>query len=109
MYQSILDGDIYECTYFFQHLRYSIIKNSNLRLSSHVLKDFDLNRAVSIGLSIEVLSAISHSMASVASNRNFNTLWAADGCAAIPAIGNDIGTCESKTHSVSSDRLVETV
>ncbi len=86
-----------------------IIKNSNLRLSSHVLKDFALNRAVSIGLSIEVLSAIPHSMASVACNRNFNTLWAAYGCAAIPAIGNDIGACESKAHSVSSDRLVETV
>jgi hypothetical protein len=109
MYQSILDGDIYECTYFFQHLRYSIIKNSNLRLGSHVLKNLALNRAVSVGLSVEVLSAIPHSMASVPSNRNFNTLWAAYGSAAIPAIGNDIGTCEGKAHSVSSDRLVETV
>lgn len=92
MYQSILEGNIYECTYFFQHLRYSIIKSSNLRLGSHVLKNFALNRAVSVRLSVEVLSAVPHSMACVASNWYFDALWAAHGCAAIATIGYNIGT-----------------
>lgn len=109
MYQSILEGDIYECTYFFHHLRYSIIKSSNLRLGSHVLKNFALNRAVSVCLSIEVLSAIAHSMASIASDWHFNALWAVHDWAAIAAIGNDICTSKGKAHSMSSNGLVETV
>ena len=83
--------------------------HSNLRLCSHVLKDLALNRAVSVRLPVEVLRAIAHSMASVASNRHLNALWAVHGCAAIASVGNDVGTCEGQAHSMGSDRLVETV
>lgn len=87
----------------------SSLKSSDLRLSSHVLKDFALNRAVSVGLSVEVLSAITNSVTSVTSYGHLDALWAVHCCATIAAIGNHICASKCKAGSIGANGSVETV
>ena len=86
----------------------SIIRYSDLGLSSHILENLALNRAVSVSLSIEVLSTITHSVACVASYGDLNSLWAVFSCA-VSGVCYNSGACKCKTSSMSADRLLETV
>lgn len=84
-------------------------KDSDLRLSSHVLKDFALNRAVSVGLSVEVLSAVTHSVASVTSYGYLNALWAVNSCATIAAVANHTSASKCKASFMFTDGPVKAV
>jgi len=75
----------------------------------HILQDLALNRAVSVRLSVEVLSAVTHSVSRVASNGHLDALWAAGSGRAVALVGNDSGCREGQAHSVVFDGLLEAV